>query len=504
MTASINWFQKHRIILFLALLKFVLPYLLQHPMYELHRDKYLYLAEGKHLAWGYMEVPPLLSLFAAVTQLLGNGFFWVKFWPALLGAINLFIVGRMVQEMGGNRFAQFLACMCMITGAYLRVHFLFQPNFLEIFFWSLAALLLVRLIKYDRAKYLYQLAICLAFSFYAKYSVVFFIASVFGALPLTPQRIYFGSKHLYLAALVFMILVAPNLFWQYQHDWPVVHHMQELRETQLQYVQPFDFLKNQFLMHLPCFFVWVGGLCWLFTRRGSRYALIGYTYLLVLLLLTFTNGKDYYTLGAYPMLFAAGGVWFELVTKRTLWLRYTAVAAILIIFVAIIPVALPVWKPDALAAYYRKTGLDRSGVLRWEDLRDHPLPQDFADMISWKELTDKMTTAYLSLPIQEREKTLVFCRNYAQAGAATYFGKQLPQVHTDNASFLFWMPDQYNISNLLFVGHRIPPPGDVVFEQFESYEVRDSITIPLQESLALKSFFIVMEIQKSTGLSKRA
>ncbi len=486
MTAFNAWLQQHKIILFVALLKFVLPYLLQHPMYELHRDEYLYLAEGKHLAWGYMEVPPLLSLFAAITQLLGNGFFWVKFWPSLFGALNVFVVGKMVQEMGGHRFAQFLACMCMITGAYLRVHFLFQPNFLEIFFWSFAALLMVRLTKYNRPKYLYQLAVCLALSWNAKYSVVFFIIAVFGGFLLTPQRKYLTGKHLYLAALLFVALIAPNLFWQYQHNWPVLHHMQELRETQLQYVESFDFLKNQFLMHLPCVFVWLGGLCWLFTKRGSRFAIIGYTYLLVVLLLTVTNGKDYYTLGAYPMLFAAGGVWFEAVTKGALLLRYAAVLTTLVIFAAIIPVALPVWKPEQLAAYYRKTGLDRSGVLKWEDLEEHPLPQDFADMLSWKELSDKMTAAFESLPGEEQHKTLVYCRNYAQAGAATYFGNKLPQVHSDNASFLFWMPDQYEVNNLLFVGRDLPPPGDVVFEQFESYQVTDSITNPLAREFGVK------------------
>ena len=55
-----KFIKEYRLPLFLALLKFILPYLLQDPVYELHRDEYLYLAEGRHLAWGFMEVPPFL------------------------------------------------------------------------------------------------------------------------------------------------------------------------------------------------------------------------------------------------------------------------------------------------------------------------------------------------------------------------------------------------------------------------------------------------------------
>ncbi len=81
--------QHYKVPLILSLIKFLLPFLLQHPVYELHRDEYLYLAQGLHPAWGFMEVPPLLAVFAKATQLLGAGFFWVKFWPSLFGALTV-------------------------------------------------------------------------------------------------------------------------------------------------------------------------------------------------------------------------------------------------------------------------------------------------------------------------------------------------------------------------------------------------------------------------------
>ena len=61
-----------RLLYLLALIKFILHFLLQASLYELHGDEYLYLAEAHHMAWGYMEIPPLLSVFAWITNVLGN------------------------------------------------------------------------------------------------------------------------------------------------------------------------------------------------------------------------------------------------------------------------------------------------------------------------------------------------------------------------------------------------------------------------------------------------
>src|ERR1700733_8435145 len=71
----------------LALVKFVLPFLLQHSAYEPHRDEFLYLAEAHHLAWGYLELPPMLGVLSLIAHLFGGSLFWIKFWPSLGGAL---------------------------------------------------------------------------------------------------------------------------------------------------------------------------------------------------------------------------------------------------------------------------------------------------------------------------------------------------------------------------------------------------------------------------------
>ncbi|MGI8638324.1 MAG: hypothetical protein ACR2KZ_23270, partial [Segetibacter sp.] len=312
----------------------------------------------------------------------------------------------------------------------------------------------------------------------------------------------FVSKHRYLASTLAFRMTLPNPFWQYNHKWSVVHHMKELRETQLQYINPLDFLKDQVLMHLPYSFIWLAGLVWLlFYKSATSYRLFAWIYLTVIILLLATNGKNYYSLGAYPMLFAAGGVWLEQVTAaKNLWLRVASVSTICLLSVPLIPAALPIWKPVKLAAYFKKTGLDKAGACKWEDLQNHALPQDFADMLSWKELGDKVSKVYKQLPDSVRAKTLIYCRNYALAGAVTYYGKDLGQVTSDNASFLFWMPDKYNIRNLLFVGKRIPAKDDAVFQQFEKYTVVDSTTTPYAREQGVKIILFENGNDKVNGM----
>jgi hypothetical protein len=54
---------KKLIAVFIAILsiKLALQFLLINPVYDLQRDEYLHLDQGKHLAWGYISVPPVTS-----------------------------------------------------------------------------------------------------------------------------------------------------------------------------------------------------------------------------------------------------------------------------------------------------------------------------------------------------------------------------------------------------------------------------------------------------------
>ncbi len=164
-----------RLLYALAFLKFILPFFLQHPVYEPHRDELLYLQQANHMAWGFMEVPPLLSVFAWLGHFFGNGIFWIKCWPSLFGALTYIVVGKIILSLGGRSFALFLGWLPFVFGAALRVHFLFQPGFLEEFFWTLMAYALVRVQQTGQNKWLYLFGVSIGLGMLSKYTTAFYL-----------------------------------------------------------------------------------------------------------------------------------------------------------------------------------------------------------------------------------------------------------------------------------------------------------------------------------------
>ncbi len=470
-----NW-----LIYALAFVKLVAPFLLQNPIYEPHRDEMLYLAEGSHMAWGFMEVPPMLSVFAWLIHIFGDGLFWVKFWPSLFGALTYLFTGKIITSLGGRSFALLLGFLPFIFGGYLRVHFLFQPNFLEIFFWTLLAYTLIRFILSEETKWLYWFGICCGLGMQSKYSVAFFIISILLGLALTRQRKIFTNKHFYFAAFAGLFIFLPNLIWQYKQHFPFVFHMEKLQRTQLQYISPASFLIDQLIMNFPCVFIWLTGL-WaiFFVKKLKNYRFIGWAYLCVIGLLLLGHGKNYYALGAYPVLFAFGAYQLEQLTAfRFTKIRYVLFSIPLLLGYWLIPIALPIMKPVPLADFYEKKNVKKLGVLNWEDGKSHPLPQDFADMLGWEEMAQKMAKAYNMLDSNEKKNTLLFCDNYGQAGAINYYRKKyhLPEAFSDNASFLYWMPDSLHFDNILLLTDDEKEMEHPFLKNFSSVILSDSIT----------------------------
>jgi len=461
------------IIALLALIKFLIPFLLIHPDFELQRDEFLYYQQGQHFDLGYLENPPLLSWLGYISSLLGGAEWTIRLWPAIIGSLTVAVTCLIAARLGGKAFAQLLAGLGIIAGAFFRIHILYQPNILDIFFWTCSMYFLVRYVQTESKKDFLWVAICLALGWWSKYSVLFLILAVILGLLLTKHRKVFLQKHTYITLLISFIIILPNLWWQYAHNFPLIHHMEELRETQLVHINKIDFIKEQFLLLLPVLIIWIGGLIWFFTN--SAYRIFGWIYVFVIALLLFGSGKGYYTLGIYPVLIAAGAVAWEKMLKKRIWIGY-AIAVLIIFFNwLIMPALLPIWKPEKLEAFYKKADLEH----KWEDLKTHPLPQDFADMMGWKELTFKTEKFYNTLTAPAQEQTIIFGRHYGHAGSLKFYGESdafKNRVYTDVGSFLLWIPDDLNFKNLILLARRMPGADDEVFNHFQKVTVIDSVT----------------------------
>ncbi|QMU27176.1 glycosyltransferase family 39 protein [Adhaeribacter radiodurans] len=467
------------ILLFLVIFKFTLAFFSVHPAYQLQRDEYLYLDEANHLAWGFVEVPPALAVQAWITKALGNYWFLVRFWPALFGAITMWVIGLTVKRLGGSSFALALVGIGFLASAYLRINILFQPNALEFLFWSVYLYLLICYIQQPKASYLYLLGVAIGLGLLNKYSVIFFLAGTCLALLLSPQRTIFRQKHFYGALLIAVIILLPNLIWQVQHNIPFWQHMQELKKTQLDLVKPKDFLLDQLLMNFPALFIWLAGLLALFFTKWARpYRLIGWIYLSVIAIFLLLHGKSYYALGLYPILLAFGGVaWEQLLTQK--WQRQLKPVLLLlplILVAPLVPLLLPILSPKATAQYCQK--FKATGILRWEDGQDHLLPQDYADMLGWSEMARLVRKAYTTIPMAERAETIIWCDNYGEAGAVNFYNLpyNLPRAHSTSASYALWFPPLVNPKILILVSENAPTELQA---HFKSVQIIGRLNNPL-------------------------
>lgn len=429
--------KKTAILLGFIALKFILQYLLISPEYDLQRDEYLHLDQAHHLAWGYLSVPPVTSWISYLILLLGNSVFWVKFFPALFGVLTLLMVWKTIEALKGNLYALILGATCITFSTLLRINILYQPNSLDILCWTTFYYVLVQYTTTENKKWFYIGAVVFAFGFLNKYNILFLIIGLLPALLLSGQRKIFTEKKLYWALLLGLVLILPNLLWQYNNHFPIVHHMKELAETQLVNVDRMEFLEKQLLFFIGSLFVILSALyALLFYKPFEKYRFFFASMIFTLAVFLYFKAKAYYAIGLYPVYIAFGAVFLSQVLQ-TGWKRYLKPVFIilpLLFFIPMYNLAFPNKSPEYIVK--NPEAYQKLGMLRWEDGKDHELPQDFADMLGWKELARKTDSVYALIP--NPETTLVLCDNYGQAGAINYYSKKGIKAVSFNADYLNW------------------------------------------------------------------
>ena len=431
--------------------KFLLQYFLYNSNYDLQRDEYLYLDQANHLAWGYQSVPPVTSWISYIIQLFGNSVFWVRFFPALFGALTLLVIWTTIEELKGNLFALILGATCVLFSALLRLNFLFQPNSLDVLCWTTFYFILIKYINTENTKWLYFGSLVFAIGFLNKYNIVFLFIGLFPAILLTEQRKLFARKNLYIAILLGLILILPNLLWQYNNNFPIFYHLKELADTQLVNVNRWNFLNEQlfyFIGSSPAIIVSFYAL--LFYKPFKKYKLFFWAIIFTLTVFVYFKAKSYYAIGLYPIYICFGSVFLGniLNTSWKKYLRPIAIAIPIIFYILLFNIFFSVKSPQYIIK--NEKGYKKFGLLRWEDGKDHPLPQDFADMLGWKELAEKVDTIYSKL--SNKDQTLILCDNYGQAGAINYYTKNNKiKAVSFNADYINWFNLETKIDNFIRV-----------------------------------------------------
>jgi 4-amino-4-deoxy-L-arabinose transferase-like glycosyltransferase len=421
--------------------------------YEFHRDELLYFSMGTHLRPFSMDFPPMTALLSELLRhTVGVTVVTYRLAAAVAGTalFALTLVG--VRTLGGGRRALVLTGIAMLSGPlFLRTSSLFQPVVLDQIWWTAAFYALVRLEQTGDRRWWWALGAAGGLGLLAKFSVLFIGFGVLVALLLTKRRRDLLGPGPWIALGMALLVGSPSLIGQISLGWPVIDQMEPLRQGQLDRITWGEYLGSQPIMTGPALLLAVAGAAALLGRGAlGRYRAVGIAAITTFALLGFLHGKPYYAGPVYPMLFAAGAVWVEQLSHAPLrtavtWALGLTAAAFGIVAA---PLGLPVVPPEPMARYARALGLtaatqtNRGGQL--------PLPQDYADMLGWREKADAVALVVASLTPEERRRAVLFAANYGQAGALDLYGRRLglpPVVSLAGSFYLFGPGDR---------------PGDVV------------------------------------------
>ena len=428
--------------------------------YGFFRDELYYMACGEHLAWGYVDQPPLIALIAWLARHTpGNSMVALRILPALAGAAIVFLTGFLARELGGSRFAQlFAATAVLFAPAYLAFDGFLSMNAFEPLFWMVCAILAVRIIKGDSAKLWIAFGLVAGIGLENKHTMLLFGFGVVASLLLSGHAKILRSRWIWIGGAVAFVIFLPNLIWEASHGWPQIEVVRNAQQFKNVTIGPFGFLWDDVLfLHPIALPIWGSGLVWLlFASEGKRYRFLAFTFLVVLAVFLFLRGKSYYALPAYPLLLAAGGVALEnyFARPKLAWLK-TAYPALLVIGgLVTVPFGVPVLPVDTFLRYSRS--LPYASEVKTERDATAALPQLYADMFGWDTMAASVASVYHALPTGEQSDCAILAGNYGEAGAIDYYGPKLglPKALSGHNSYFHWGPRNYSGSCVIVFGER--------------------------------------------------
>ncbi|WP_439381879.1 glycosyltransferase family 39 protein [Amycolatopsis lexingtonensis] len=414
-----------------------IPLLLTANRYGYFGDELYFLAAGRHLAWGYVDQPPLLPLLAKAMDALGHSPFVLRI-PAMLAVLaGVVLTALIARELGGGAKAQTLAAATAAVSAEALAggHYL-ATSTVDPFLWTLLLWLLARWLRTRADALLVWAGVVTAVALYTKFLIGGFWLAAGVAILVCGPRELLRRPALWLGAAIAAAALVPTLLWQATHGWPQLGMGAAISaEVGGTWGGRLAFLPTAVAAAgLPVGAALLGyGLWRLLRSRELRF--LGWTTVLLTLAFLAVNGRFYYVAGMYPVCWAMAAIALER-REPARWWRWVATwPCYALAVLLVVPIALPIW-PRA-----------------W--LTEHPsLPAPvfaFAE-IGWPEGTHSVAGAFARLP--ERDRTAVVTETYWEASALDRYGRDLglPEPASGNRGYATLVVPHESTTDVLFVG----------------------------------------------------
>ena len=391
--------------------------------YGFHRDELYFVEAGRHLAWGYVDQPPLTPLLARLsTAVFGDTPVGLRVVAMLLCVVIVVVAALVTRELGGGRSAQTLTAVAVATSsAILTTGHMLATSTTDNLAWLVICLLVLRLARTGDGRWYLALGAATGIALLNKALIVVLVVALLASIAAVGPRRLLRTWWLPAGTLIALAVAAPTLVWQAAHGWPQLTvasgiSTENAVENRVTFV-PFQFVY----LAPPWAALWLAGIWRLLRDPAVRWArALPVAYLALVVLMLAVAGKPYYLLGLLITLLAAGSepVLRWVATGRRRWLLPAALALVLVVNIGS---ALPVWPVDALNPV-------------------NAVNKEQGEQVGWPELAGSVAGAWRQIPAAQRDRAVIFTQNYGEAAAVDRYGGAygLPRAYSGHMSFADW------------------------------------------------------------------
>lgn len=390
--------------------------------YGFHRDELYFVVAGRRLDWGYVDQPPLTPLIARISETLGGTSpVAIRVLPALAIGGVILLTAAIARRFGaGARGQLFAAIAAGGAGFALAVGHLLSTATFDYFLWTAAIWLLIGLLDGDDERRWVALGLVVGIGMQNKHLIGLLAVAVLASVLATSQRKVLAGIWPWVGALVAIVIALPNLLWQLSNDFPQLEMARALAERS---DGPVAFVLEQvgllsIVLAVPAAIGW-----WRLVRSPNlrQWRPVGIAFGLLFVFFLVTGGKSYYVAPMYPVLLAAGSLWFE--GLGDLGRRVMIGAAAVGIFIGLF-ISLPLLSESAVS------NVDATGEL--------------SETVGWPDLVDQIAAVYQMIPAEQRTTTAIFTGSYGEAGAIDVLGPDLdlPAASSAHNNYWLWGPPE--------------------------------------------------------------
>ena len=205
-------------------------WVITHLGIDLYVDEAYYWGWSQNLDWGYFSKPPVIAaLIALSTQLFGNGLLAIKLPSLLIYPATAFALYALGSKLYAPRVGFWAGLGYMSMPLVAALGLFVSTDAPLLLCWSLALLCLLRALEHDSWGHWLACGALIGIGLMSKYTMAAFLPSALLLLIVDPRhRRWLLRPQPWIALLLAFALLAPNLYWNWTHDFPTFRHTAEI------------------------------------------------------------------------------------------------------------------------------------------------------------------------------------------------------------------------------------------------------------------------------------